>query len=96
MQFIEKEKSKEYNNLLQSVLENFSETKENLTTAEKKALLRLVFKEIIIKDGKMLKYELYEPFKTLLEEVQIECQLQEIQGLTTNFSMNPNFTLIYS
>ena len=82
LKLIEKEQSKEYNNLLQTVLENFSETRENLTISEKKALLRLVFKEIIIKDGKLAGYELFEPFKTLLEEVQIEWQLKEIQGLT--------------
>ena len=79
MRLIEKEESKDYNNLLQSVLENFSETKEALTIGEKKALLRLVFRKIDITDGKITGYELYEPFKTLLSEVEVECQLREIQ-----------------
>lgn len=82
MKLIEKEDSRDYNNLLHSVLENFSHTKEPLTIGEKKALLRLIFKKILVSDGKIVGYELYEPFKTLLAEAEVECQFKKLQKET--------------
>jgi len=79
LKLIEKEDTREYHSLLQSVLENFSSLEDNLNINEKKAVLKLVFKEIVVTDGKLTGYELYEPFKTLLKEVDLECQIKKIK-----------------
>ena len=63
-------------------MENFSESKESLAIAEKKALLRPIFKKIGVKEGQITDYELYELFKTILSEIEVECQFKEIQILT--------------
>ncbi len=63
-------------------MKNIFKTKEDLAVAEKKALLGLIFKKIIVKEGKITDYELYEPFKTILLGVEVECQLKEIQVVT--------------
>ena len=79
LKLVEKEDSREYHNLLAMVMEKFTERKKSLTINEKKALLRLVFKEIVVTNGKLTRFELYEPFKTLLKEVDFECQTKEIK-----------------
>ncbi len=74
MGLVEKERSKEYHVFLHSILANFSETKKCLTVAEKKSLLRLIFKKIVIKYGEIIEYELYEPFNSLLKNGDVrEC-----------------------
>jgi len=79
MKLIEKEASQEYNNLLTSVLNNPAKARTNLSIFEKKALLRLVFKKIIVKEGVITEVDLYEPFRTLLPKEDIECLLSQVK-----------------
>jgi site-specific DNA recombinase len=79
MKLIEKEASQEYNNLLASVLSNPARARTSLTIFEKKALLRLVFKKIIVNEGVITELELYEPFKTLLPKEEIGCLLSQVK-----------------
>ncbi|MDP8260019.1 MAG: recombinase family protein [Candidatus Gygaella obscura] len=82
MKLIEKEASEAYNNLLTSVLSNPAGARTNLTIFEKKALLRLVFKKIVVREGVIMEVELYEPFKTLLPKEDIECLLSQVKTKT--------------
>ncbi|MDD4910490.1 MAG: recombinase family protein [Candidatus Omnitrophica bacterium] len=79
MKLIEKEASQEYNNLLTSVLNNPAKARTNLSIFEKKALLRLVFKKIVVKEGVITEVDLYEPFRTLLPKEDIECLLSQVK-----------------
>ncbi|MFH1507074.1 MAG: recombinase family protein [Candidatus Omnitrophota bacterium] len=81
LRLIERERSKEYIKLLESVASHFDDLKTQANLSGKKWLLRLVFKSIKIDNGRIKKMELYEPFKGLYEGVKIKCQLQEIQGV---------------
>ena len=63
MKLIEKEDSREYNNLLDSVLGNFPKVKGNLNISEKKAILKLVFKKIVVKEGLVTEVDLTIPLK---------------------------------
>jgi site-specific DNA recombinase len=79
MKLVEKEDSQGYNKLLSTLLENFPRLRDNLKISEKKALLRLVFKKIVVTEGIIKEVELYEPFKQILSEVEIECQTKSIK-----------------
>jgi len=81
IRMVEREQSKDYLIFLQKVFNNFDETKKDLTDLQKKNLLRVVFKWIKVDEGRVVDYELYEPFKTLLtkEEGKKIWQLQELQ-----------------
>lgn len=79
IKLIEKENAKEYNNLLRSVLETTPKAKDSLNIFEKKALLRLVFKKIVVKEGVVTKVELYEPFKSFIQEADLQCLIREIK-----------------
>ena len=81
LRLIERERSKEYIKLLETVANHFEDLKTQTNLSGKKWLLKLVFKSIRIDNGKIKKIELYEPFKGLYEGVKIKCQLQEIQGV---------------
>ena len=70
MKLIEKEKSGEYQHLLKRVVNNFEDIKKNVDIFAKKELLRLIFKRVMVDDGKVVDVELYEPFKTFYEEIK--------------------------
>lgn len=70
MRLIEKERAKEYQQLLKRVIDDFDRTKENIDIIAKKELLRLIFKRVMVDDGKIVNVELYEPFKTFYEETK--------------------------
>ncbi|MDP8215992.1 MAG: recombinase family protein [Candidatus Kaelpia imicola] len=74
---IEREKSKEYRKLLQTVIDHFDAIKSGLDIAGKKGLLRLVFKSITVENRRIKKFELYQPFKGLYKGEDIKCQLTE-------------------
>jgi len=82
LSLVEQERSEEYKKLLLSVV-NHIDTIKQLDIAGKKGLLKLVFKTIIVKDGKLKKFELYQPFKGLYEGATIKCQTKENKELTT-------------
>jgi site-specific DNA recombinase len=58
----------DYHKIVKDFLTSFSHNKDNLTSQTKKIMLKLVFKKIVVTDGKVSDFELYEPFKTLYEE----------------------------
>ena len=47
--------------------------KHQLNIAEKKALLRLIFRKIVVKEGVITEVDLFEPFKQLVSEAELEC-----------------------
>jgi len=82
LSLIEKERSKEYQQMLLSVINHIDLVKD-LDIAGKKGLLKLVFKNIKVLDGRLKSFELYEPFKSLYEGEQIQCQPQGNKTLMT-------------
>ncbi len=70
VRLIEKERSADYQKILNRILENFDKTKEELDPITRKELLQLVIKSILLKDKKIVKLELYQPFKRYLEELK--------------------------
>ncbi len=80
---IEKESSKEYKNILKSVIQHVDSIKTGLDITGKKGLLRLVFKSISVENGKIKNFGLYEPFKSLYEGVQIQCKNEINQAVLT-------------
>jgi len=78
---VEREQSKDYLIFLQRVFDNFDEAKKDLSDRQKKNLLRVVFKWIKVDKGRLVDYELYQPFKRLLEKEEGKkiWQLQELQ-----------------
>jgi len=79
VKLLEKENLKDYNNLLASLLDNPHTTRSALSIFEKKALLRLVFKKIVVREGVVTEVGLYEPFKSFISEKDLECLTKEIK-----------------
>ena len=82
LSLVEKERSKEYQQMLLSVINHIDLVKD-LDIVGKKGLLKLVFKNIKVLDGRLKSFELYEPFKSLYEGEQIKCQTLETQKVMT-------------
>ncbi len=82
LNLIERERSEEYKKLVTAVIEHIDAVR-NMDIAGKKGLLKIVFKNIIIENGKITDFELYQPFKKLYEGAAIKCQMQEIKELMT-------------
>ncbi len=61
------------------VLNNPAKARTNLSIFEKKALLRLVFKKIVVKEGVITEVDLHEPFRMLLPKEDIECLLSQVK-----------------
>jgi len=78
VKLLEKENAKDYNNLLSSLLDNPRATRRALSIYEKKALLRLVFKKLVVREGVVIEVKLYEPFKSFILEKDLECLKKEI------------------
>ena len=76
---VEKEKSKEYLSLLKAIVNHFDYIEDELDIAGKKGLLKLVFKSIIIDNGRIKSFELFEPFKSFYEGADIKWEMQEVQ-----------------
>ena len=53
--------------------------KNNLTISEEKALLRLVFKKIVITEGVITEVDLYEPFNSIIPVAEIECLKKQVK-----------------
>ncbi len=67
MKLVEKERSNDYVRILKRIIADFAQAK--------KELLQLIFKRIIVNDGKIESFELYKPFKRLYEEQK--CKMKE-------------------
>ncbi|OGX30341.1 MAG: hypothetical protein A2705_02855 [Omnitrophica WOR_2 bacterium RIFCSPHIGHO2_01_FULL_52_10] len=74
LQLIEREKSEEYQKLLKAVVNHVDYTMDELDSAARKGLLRLVFRNIIIKNGRVKSFEIYPPFKSLYEGAWLQWQ----------------------
>jgi len=84
LSLIEREKSEEYQKLLRAVITHFDYLERDIDIAGKKGLVRLVFKNIFIRNGRIKKFELYPPFKNLYEGALIKWQMTENQGVVEN------------
>lgn len=77
---IEREKSAEYINMLRALVNHFDYIENEMDIAGKKGLLKLVFKSIIIKEGKIKSFELFEPFKSFYEGgAEFKWETQEVK-----------------
>jgi hypothetical protein len=76
LNLIEKEKSAEYQKLLKAVVNHFDYVLNNLDLAGKKGLMRLVFKNIVIKDKKIKSFEMFQPFQNMYEGAWLQWQTQ--------------------
>lgn len=83
LNLIQKERSSEYRSLLQTVFDKslIKSKKKKLDILGNRDWLKITFKHIKIEDGKLLDFELYEPFKSLYEGRSIEWEMQENQQL---------------
>lgn len=68
LQRVERERSAEYLKLMHRVIDDFAGMKGELSIIQKKQLLQLIFKKVVIKDRAIQSFELYEPFKTMYAE----------------------------
>ena len=79
LQLAQKERSEEYEHLIKLIADRkiFDDEKDKLSNEEIKLLLKFIFKQIIIKDGKLRSFELYEPFHSSYKGDTILCQTLE-------------------
>ena len=82
LKLVKKEQSKEYQKLIETVL-NHADTINTLDISGKKGLLKLVFKSITVEGGRLKDFELYEPFKSLYKGEGLKCQTKEKQEIVT-------------
>ena len=82
MALIERERSAEYQRLLQRVLEDIEGVEQKLDVIRKKELLRLIFKKVLIDDGRIQGLEMYEPFQKMYNEVLNGLNTREVKELT--------------
>ena len=81
---IEREKSEEYQKLMKAVVNHFDDVMENLDIIGKKGLLKLVFKSVVIKKGKIKNFEMFQPFQSLYEGAWIQWQTKISQQVTAH------------
>lgn len=81
IKLLAKEKEKGYQQYVMEVLGRFTEAKDELDPIRKKEVVRVIFKEILIKDREIIKFELYEPFKSFLEGKE-PCQKKLLEVMT--------------
>ena len=80
---IEREKSKNYKDLLRSVINHFDlSSKDAIDPMGRKGLLRLLFRRVDVVNGQITKFELYEPFKSIYEGMELKWQLQTDKAVT--------------
>jgi len=78
VKLLEKENTKDYNNLLASLLDSPRMARKTMSIFEKKALLRLVFKELVVKEGVITEVVLYEPFNSFILKKDLECLKKKV------------------
>ena len=86
LKLLAKEKEKGYQQYVKEVLNRFTEAKDELDPIRKKEVVRVIFKEILVKDRKIVKFELYEPFKSFLEGKE-PCQKKLLEAATPSESL---------
>lgn len=77
MQMVEKERSEEYQALLQRVVAEFDRIRSDVDLKMLKEALSLVFKRIVLDERTIIELELYEPFQTYFYELNLGENLEE-------------------
>ena len=86
LKLLAKEKAKGYQQYVREVLNRFPEGKDQLDPIRKKEVVRVIFKEILIKDRRIVSFELFEPFKSYLEGKE-PCQNKLLEELMPSESL---------
>lgn len=86
LKLLAKEKEKGYQQYVKEVLNRFTEAKDELDPIRKKEVVRVIFKEILVKDRKIVKFGLFEPFKSFLEGKE-PCQKKLLEAVTPSESL---------
>ncbi len=76
MAFIKKEHSELYQRKLKRLLSEFDASRETVDITTKKEMLQFVFKEILIKDKKIVTIDFYHPFSRYWKE--LECNITQV------------------
>ncbi len=85
---MKKERSETYQKRLKMLLENFDKSKAEVDRITKKELFQFVFKEILIKNKKIIKITFYQPFAQYWKE--LKCNLTQV---VTEASQKPYILL---
>ena len=83
LKLLAREKEKGYQQYVREVLNRFDDAKEELDPIRKKEVVRVVFKEIRVKDRKIVSFELFEPFKSFLDGKK-PCQKKFLEEITVS------------
>jgi hypothetical protein len=83
---VAKEREKGYQQYVKEVLSRFTDAKDELDPIRKKEVVRVIFKEILIKDRRIVSFELFEPFKSFLEGKE-PCQNKLLEELIPGESL---------
>ncbi len=86
LKLLAKEKAKGYQQYVKEVVNRFTEAKDELDPIRKKEVVRVIFKEILIKDRKIVEFEVFEPFKSFLEGRE-PCQNKLLEELMPSESL---------
>ena len=86
LKLLAKEKAKGYQQYVREVVNRFTEAKDELDPIRKKEVVRVIFKEILIKDRKIVEFEVFEPFKSFLEGRE-PCQNKLLEELMPSESL---------
>jgi len=68
------------------VVEDFEAVERGLDIARKKEPLRLIFKRVLIDARELVRFEMYEPFQRMYNEVLIELKEKKDKELTSECS----------
>ncbi|MDP2939720.1 MAG: recombinase family protein [Candidatus Omnitrophota bacterium] len=90
MRLVEKERSEQYQLLLGRVIDNYEETKKNVDIVAKKEMLRLIFRRIMVDDGKIAGIEFFEPFKRFYEETKCSVTPIKTAGREESYILSPS------
>ena len=75
---VQKENSREYQNLLKTVIDNFDKTRRSLLILDKKELMHLMFKRISVDNGMIADVVMYQPFEKMLEEINTPWRVEKV------------------
>ncbi len=89
IELMQKEHSEAYQRTLKRLLEHFDEARENIDAITKKELLQCVFKEILIKDKKIVKISFYQPFLRYWKELKCDITQTMAMGSQNSSLLRP-------
>jgi hypothetical protein len=94
MRLVEKERSEQYQLLLGRVIDNYEETRKNVDIVAKKEMLRLIFKRIMVDDGKITGIEFFDSFKRFYEETKCNVTLIKTSRREESYILSPSADLM--